>query len=44
MSQLSLPTTIFSFAFSGVLAPHRREYEPSTLRPQTPAPTQAKKK
>jgi hypothetical protein len=27
MNQLSLNTAILSFAFSGVLAPHRRGYE-----------------
>lgn len=43
MSQMSLPTTILSFAFSGVLAPHRRDYAPST-QPQTPPPAKAKKK
>ncbi|HXQ12784.1 MAG TPA: hypothetical protein VN805_17465 [Caulobacteraceae bacterium] len=40
MNQLSLNTAILSFAFSGVLAPHRRGYE--APRPQTPA--QPKKK
>jgi len=38
-NQLSLNTAILSFAFSGVLAPHRREQAP---RPQAPA--QPKKK
>jgi hypothetical protein len=27
MSKMSLNTTILSFAYSGVLAQHRREYE-----------------
>jgi hypothetical protein len=33
MNQMSLSTAILSFAFSGVLAPHRREYE--APKPQT---------
>lgn len=41
MNQLSLSTAIMSFAFSGVLAPHKREYE--APRPQsTPAPPKKK--
>jgi hypothetical protein len=40
MNELSLNTAILSFAFSGVLAPHRRGYE--APRPATPA--QPKKK
>ena len=28
MNELSLNTAILSFAFSGVLAPHKRGYEP----------------
>ena len=40
MKQMSLNTAILSFAFSGVLAPHRRGYE--APRPQAPA--QPKKK
>jgi hypothetical protein len=40
MNQMSLSTAIMSFAFSGVLAPHKREYE--APRPQSPA--QPKKK
>ncbi|HKT53872.1 MAG TPA: hypothetical protein VJP88_05440 [Caulobacteraceae bacterium] len=35
MNQMSLNTAIMSFAFSGVFAPHRRDYE--APRPQTPA-------
>lgn len=34
MNQLSLNTAILQFAFSGVLAPHKREYE--SFRPVTP--------
>jgi hypothetical protein len=40
MNQMSLNTAIISFAFSGVLAPHKRDYE--APRPQAPA--QPKKK
>jgi hypothetical protein len=36
MNQLSLNTAILSFAFSGMLAPHKREYE--APRPAAPAP------
>ena len=39
-NQLSLNTAILSFAFSGVLAPHRRDQ--AAPRPQ--APSQPKKK
>jgi hypothetical protein len=34
MNELSLNTAILSFAFSGVLAPHKRGYE--APRPTTP--------
>ncbi len=37
---ISLKTAIFSFAFSGVLAPHRREYE----APRTTSQDAGKKK
>jgi hypothetical protein len=40
MSPLSLNTTIFSFAFSGVLGAHRREYG----APPPAAPASPKKK
>jgi hypothetical protein len=39
MNQMSLNTAILSFAFSGVLAPHKREYESPR-----PTPQAAKKK
>jgi hypothetical protein len=40
MNQLSLKTAILSFAFSGVLAPHRRGYE----APPPPNSADSKKK
>jgi hypothetical protein len=40
MNELSLNTAILSFAFSGVLAPHRR----GAGAPQTPARAEPKKK
>lgn len=40
-NQLTLNTAILSFAFSGMLAPHRREY--GDPRPATPV-SAAKKK
>ncbi len=40
MNQLSLNSAIMSFAFSGVLAPHKREPE----APRTPIPSSPKKK
>jgi hypothetical protein len=37
MNHLSLNTAILSFAFSGVLAPHKREYDSRPpAQPQTP--------
>jgi hypothetical protein len=40
MNQLSLNSAIMSFAFSGMLAPHKREPEPP--RPSIPAPPKKK--
>lgn len=40
MNQMTLNSAILSFAFSGVLAPHKREYQP--LRPVMPAETKRK--
>ncbi len=38
MNQLSLNTAIVQFAFSGVLAPHKREMEPARVSPTPPSP------
>ena len=40
MNELSLNTAILSFAFSGVLAPHKRGYE--APRPATAEPPKKK--
>jgi hypothetical protein len=43
MTQMSLNTAIFSFAFSGMLAPHRREpAPPQPVRPASAAPSKKK--
>ncbi len=41
MNQMTLNTAIVQFAFSGMLAPHRREYE--SPRTVTPPPSSKKK-
>jgi len=41
MNQMSLNTAILSFAFSGVLAPHKREY---VSNPVSTTPVSGKKK